>query len=307
MKQATGRDLALRGPISFKPSLWPTLQVRDVILANPPGFSRPEMATLGELDLQLALWPLLSHRLEIKRLVLIHPDIRLETDAQGRANWQVAPQATASANAPAPQSSGSPGSAMQISVEQLRVEDGKLTWRDGATGKTTTLGLHRLQATTTAMTAPLHVSADATYNNTAINLAAQFGPLQRLMQPTGADTPWPVQLTVQAAGAKVSADGSLRQPLQGRGYDLALTGTIPDLNALTPLAPGVKLPPLHDVRFSTRLTDSGGALPQVSALTLHVGASDLGSTTGGPGCAGAGPDRPRAGPADADQAAGQTG
>src|SRR6185312_12643434 len=55
VKQATGRDLTLNGRIGVKLSLWPTLEVTDVALSNPPGFSRPQMATLQRLDLQLAV------------------------------------------------------------------------------------------------------------------------------------------------------------------------------------------------------------------------------------------------------------
>ena len=60
-------------------------------LANPPGFSRPQMATLKELDLKLALWPLLSKRVEIIRLDLVQPDILLERNAKGQPNWQFTP------------------------------------------------------------------------------------------------------------------------------------------------------------------------------------------------------------------------
>ena len=91
VKQATGRDLTLQGRIRLGLSLQPTLTVQGVAFANPPGFSRPQMATLEQLDLKLALIPLLSHRVEIDRLVLVKPDIILETDAQGRPNWQFTP------------------------------------------------------------------------------------------------------------------------------------------------------------------------------------------------------------------------
>src|SRR5690242_7091895 len=59
VQQATGRQLTLNGAISLHPSLWPVVELRDASLANPPGFSRPAMATLQRLDVQLALWPLL--------------------------------------------------------------------------------------------------------------------------------------------------------------------------------------------------------------------------------------------------------
>ena len=55
VKQATGRDLTLQGRIHLALSLQPTLTVQGVSFANPPGFSRPQMATLERLDLKLAL------------------------------------------------------------------------------------------------------------------------------------------------------------------------------------------------------------------------------------------------------------
>src|SRR5215813_9819253 len=81
VKRATGRDIDLKGNIHLALSLQPTLTVQDVSFSNPPGFSRPQMATLQQLDLQLALLPLIHHEIEIDRLVLVKPDILLETNA----------------------------------------------------------------------------------------------------------------------------------------------------------------------------------------------------------------------------------
>ena len=93
VEQATGRTLALNGPIGLKLSLQPTIEARDVAFANPPGFSRPQMVTLERLDLQVALLSLFSKRVEVDRRVLVRPDIRLEIDAQGHPNWQMQAEA----------------------------------------------------------------------------------------------------------------------------------------------------------------------------------------------------------------------
>ena len=68
----------------------------------------------------------------------------------------------------------------------------------------------------------------------------------------------------------------MSQPLRGKGYDLAVNGSVPDMSALTPLLQGFVPPPLHDVTFAAKVADKGGTLPAVSTLALHVGASDLG-------------------------------
>ncbi len=277
VKRSTGRDLALNGKIGLKLSLQPTIEAQDVAFANPAGFSRPQMATLDRLQLQLGLLPLLSRRVEIVRLALIHPDILLETDAGGHPNWQLKPDVSPSTPASAqPQDNAQPGSGERatVSVAAVDIENGTLAYRDDRTKKVTTVALTTLEATAASPDAPLHVETDATYNGTAFNLVADTGGLTRL-QDSAATTPWPVKLSLTAAGAKVVADGSITQPLLGKGYDLSVTGTAPDLTALAPLLPGLALPPLRDVKFSTKLADRGDEWPAVSALTLHVGASDL--------------------------------
>ncbi len=276
VKHATGRDLALNGKITLKPSLWPTIQVADATFSNPDGFSRPQMVTLQGMELQLALVPLLSRAIEIDRLVLIHPDILLETDANGRPNWQMTPEVSpaAPAGTQAPVQSGK--TTTSVSVDTIRIRDGTLAYRDDKTGRVTTLGLPKLEAKSSSPDSPLHVDADANYNGTTFNLTADTGSLARLQDPA-ATSPWPMKLTLTAAGAKLTAEGSMTRPLQGKGYDLAVSGAVPDVAALMPLLPGLKLPPLHDVNFAAKVADKGGALPEFSTLTLHVGAADLGA------------------------------
>ena len=46
VKQATGRDLAIAGRIGLALSLRPTIEIADVTLSNPPGFSRPAMLSI---------------------------------------------------------------------------------------------------------------------------------------------------------------------------------------------------------------------------------------------------------------------
>jgi AsmA protein len=84
-----------------------------------------------------------------------------------------------------------------------------------------------------------------------------------------------------AAGAKLTVEGSLADPLQGRGYMLKVVANVPDLAALSVYAPGMALPPLHDVAVTAQLADKGAPLPEVSGLTVHVGASDLTATVAG--------------------------
>src|SRR5258708_32304171 len=90
VKAATGRDLALNGPISL--SVLPSfaLTVSDVAFGNAPGASAKNMATFGKLQLRVQPIALLSGRLVIDSFVLVDPVIALEVDKQGHPNWQFA-------------------------------------------------------------------------------------------------------------------------------------------------------------------------------------------------------------------------
>ena len=85
--RATGRELSLNGPISLKWSLVPTIEARDVALANFDGGSRPQMVTAQSIEAEVALLPLLSNCIEIPRLMVIKPDVLIETTRDGRGNW----------------------------------------------------------------------------------------------------------------------------------------------------------------------------------------------------------------------------
>ena len=65
VRRATGRDLVLAGQIRVVWGLTPLLTVEDAALANMASGSRPQMATVGRLEAQVRLLPLLSRRVKI--------------------------------------------------------------------------------------------------------------------------------------------------------------------------------------------------------------------------------------------------
>jgi uncharacterized protein involved in outer membrane biogenesis len=282
VQSATGRELTIGGRIGLSFSLQPTLEVTDVSFGNPPGFSRPQMATLQRLRLQLALIPLLSKQIQINKLVLVKPDILLERNAQGQTNWQLAPAVVAAASSarasphpgppPAPAPQGATATAPpSIALSSLQIEGGTLGLRD-ASGKTTTLALQKLSATATSADAPMNLTMDATCNGAPVTLTADTGPLSGLL---GASAPWPIKLTAIVDGAKFSVDGTFDEPAAGRGLAVAVAADIPDLAVLSPLA-GAALPPLKTIKAQFKAADlEGGDGVAISDLTLSMPNADL--------------------------------
>ena len=192
--RATGRELSLNGPISLKWSLVPTIEARDVALANIDGGSRPQMVTAQSIE---GRWPCCrcsSNRIEIPRLVVIKPDVLIETTQAGRGNWVFTKPATPTAT---PTAAAAPRKPMDIDVKSVTVEDGTLTWRNGITGQSVTGTLNSFELLEPSETSPVTFQLVATYAGTRFEAKGETGSMARL-RDTAAKTPWPVKLTVNS-------------------------------------------------------------------------------------------------------------
>jgi AsmA protein len=75
----------------------PRLTIEGLEIANADGFEEAFLARVGEAQLGVKFMPLLSSRVEIERFVLVEPDIRLESRADGRVNYNLGTQTAAAA------------------------------------------------------------------------------------------------------------------------------------------------------------------------------------------------------------------
>jgi len=66
---------------------WPEFTARDVSIGNPAWAAKPDFARLDALRFRVSPWPLLAHRIVVPSLQLVHPDVYLQRDRLGRANW----------------------------------------------------------------------------------------------------------------------------------------------------------------------------------------------------------------------------
>ena len=189
VKADTGRDLVFGGPIDLKVSLEPKLVASDVTLSNVPWAHSPQMAQVKRVEIQVALLPLLQKRFEVVEIALVGPTIALETDAQGRANWDFgAPSAApASASAPAPASA-----AGVIAVGNVAIRDGTLTYRDGATGKTTNVTIERLAIRSRRNDAPIDAEFKGRIDDVAVSVSGNLGPLDALLERR-----WPYPVAIK--------------------------------------------------------------------------------------------------------------
>jgi uncharacterized protein involved in outer membrane biogenesis len=270
VENATGRRFAV-GDISLALSLRPTVALTDIALANAEGGSRPNMLTARRVEVQAALLPLLSRRLEIARVVVTEPDILLEVNAEGRPNWQFRPQAPEAAPpAPSPgpaEPSGQPSDPLALAVESLRLDRARIAYRDARSGTAETVEIPTLDATA-PLAGPATARGTVRLRGQDVAVEATTGALAAF----GGAAPWPFDLRAATLGAEARARGTLAG---GNAWTAEAQATIPDLARLAPLLPDAPLPPLREVAATGRLAGTGAALSSAEAVRLTMGRSDL--------------------------------
>lgn len=198
VKSATGRTLDIEGKVDLRISFSPAIVAENVRFSNASWGSRPEMARVRRLEVELDLFPLIRGTLRIDRLVLIQPDVLLETDATGRANWDFGAQATA----------GEPGRPSTVAIEAgaLRIRDGVLAYRDGKAGSTTRVEISALDFQEAAFGKLQPVTIAGRVNGRAFKVKGALGRLHELLARDGT---FPLDLEVTTDPARLSAQGKL--------------------------------------------------------------------------------------------------
>lgn len=263
VKELTGRELTLLGDLQLKVALSPSVIVEDARFANAPWGSREEMVTVGRLEVEVGLIPLISGDIRLERFILVDPSIYLETNKQGQRNWEL------DIAEPAPEE-GLPQEreGLALQVIDVRIEDGQISYLDGATKETTTFQFERLSLQRQGAN-ELRIALKADYNGVPVDLRGNTGRISNLLQ----NEQFPLQLEGTLGEIDIVLEGQLDHPMDAKGMNLTLSGESKDLTTLSKLA-GADLPVIGPLKLNTRLTDSEDGF-DLSALEAKLGKSEL--------------------------------
>jgi uncharacterized protein involved in outer membrane biogenesis len=244
VRTRTGRDFAIRGPLSYQ--LLPRIAVvaEGLALGNAPWGSRKDMLRVERAAFELELWPLLWGRAQVGSVELEGVDLLLETDRQGVGNWVLsAPQPAREPTAlPAPASAPPAGdknlSPQAFELDTLRLRRVAIAYRSG--GTTQQLALDSLDLDRTA--AGNRVAAEWVVQGQRWRASGQLASLAALIENRAE---WPFELAFTSEGARIGVEGHVGPGAASRGARLELDATIDKAAALTPWmsdAAGVPLP-----------------------------------------------------------------
>lgn len=266
--QALGREVRFDGPIRL--TLFPTLALdaEKVSVAGTTPQAKP-LVTIGQLDLGLALRPLLDGRFVVTAFTLHDPTANLEVDKAGRPNWVFTAPSAKAAPAPAkPAPSKSAGGTVDLSrfsLVDLRVANGAVSYRDDRTGQNVAVSAIDLKVAAPAVDKPLTATGGANWNGRKVTLDLHAASPERLLDGRGSD------LTLKLGGgplqvAFAGAAGLGAKP-HGTG-DLSVTvSSIRDLMAWLSLPPPGSGDTFGPFALKTRMTGD--------ATQAHLAALDV--------------------------------
>ena len=262
LRQATGRAVDIRGPIRLVGSFSPSLVLGPVVLAPAPG-QWITTAQIGRIEARLSLWGLLWGAPQIDRLILDGPDIQIEPGLDAAPPAHPAPAAQVM-TAIVPPAIGS--------LQAVQIRDGRVTWRDAKSGTAIAVNFKRMLASVND-DGGISLSSELVVGRERVLVSGEFGSAGGLILPDPAK-PWPVSIKAQARGANLTVQGGIARPLEVAGYNLQIDGFLLESRNFRAYLPD-NMPGLRKLALSLRLSDRGGGVPDVTALSLVVGASDL--------------------------------
>ena len=169
VKEATGRELVIDGRMRLRMFPWPRLSVQRVHFANAPGAVGAQMVEVRWVGASPSWWALLQGRLEVGRLILSHPVIVLETDADGIPNWQFRPGAGAL------QPAGAPASGFHLAIGELRIVQGTISYTNPQTRQTVKATEVDVTASVGSLQGPLSIKGLATVNGVPLSVNLALG------------------------------------------------------------------------------------------------------------------------------------
>lgn len=191
VEQTLGREVAVQ---EIGVTVWGGIGARltQFRIADDPDFSTEAFVRADDLQVNVALWPLLSQEIQVSRLILNSPQIQLIRNEQGQLNFTSLSQtATASTPQETPQetlqeSDETAAPPLLLLVAFLDIQDGDVHYMDRQAGTDFRVTRLDLRAHDVSLDEPVRLELDAAVlsDQQNISLDVQAGPVgQELGHP----------------------------------------------------------------------------------------------------------------------------
>ena len=263
VKEATGRELTIAGDIDIGLSIPPALMVEDVTFQNAPWSSRPNLAQVKRMEIQIALLPLILGDFDFIRIVLIEPDVIVEFNSSGTSNFAF--------DAPGGEEEEEDTALPVLIFSDVHIEKGLFSYKDAQSGLTFTVRLDRLDGGIPGFDKSLKLDFEGAFDDIPLTLEGTLGPIIAWIEP---GHPLPAKLTAGAGGGTVNVKGEIRDPINFKDLVFTVTGEGPSIAEIAKLVGVTDMPELGAFKLDAKVADPEGKLA-LEGFDLHVGSEEL--------------------------------
>ena len=213
LERTTGRSLQLSG--RFSPSLYPTLGVKTgpVKVSNADWASDPWMIEASGVVVGVKLSALLGGDLEIQRLSLEEPVIRLEKAADGRVNWDLSGPVSQNntGDSTGGSSGGDAGSAGGFTLANGSISNGQVYFADHSAGTQLNISDINVSVSMPGSDSPARLNGTSVWQGTKVAIDAEVVDLAALQSGSVSSGVF----SIEAGDATISVNGTFGQGQNG--------------------------------------------------------------------------------------------
>lgn len=244
-RQATGREVVVRGATELRLFPAPTLIAENVVFGNAPWSVSPDMARVKRLEARVDFLPLFLGQLRVSRFRLLEPHVLLERGSKGRRNWDFD---VASGDSGDAQFLARMQSQVRMVVSEIQIINGSFSYRAGKV--THTIRVPELSAYGDVAGGPLNLVGRGQFNDRGWKLSGSVGELSALLR----NTPYDLAFALSTTGISISGAGAVERPLDGAGLRMDVKLKAESGRQLLAVA-GIEADLPGSVQASAELTD----------------------------------------------------
>ena len=231
----TGRQLTIDGDLGFALTLFPTVYIEKIGLANPHWARQPAAVTADRVTVSFSLLALLVGRLKVNSIEVDSPHLWIERNAAGQHNLDFrAHKHSQNADRPV-------GFPVWLEVARLGLNNGLITYLHK--GRRWELKLDRVFAEARDIDLPMHVDWRGTLQDIPMHATMQLGDLGTVL--TRQEIPVSVEGLIGDAEFFVS--GTIADLIGWKGLNLWGRTMLPDLSHFSGLV-GTPLPSVTEIQ-----------------------------------------------------------
>ncbi len=225
--KTTGRQLSLKGDIELSFFPWLGLRLGEAALSNAAGFGDTPFARVQEVQVRVAVLPLLKREVRADTLRFNGLSVDLRKNRQGVSNWDdLISEPSEPSEAPPTEPQGPATVPVAWAVGGIEISDAELRWQDAQSGTDVRIAPFNLTTGTVQLDKPIELEMDFVVHNREPEIKATM-----LLQTKAA-----MDLNTQIyrlEGLRLTADAEGAGVPKGQSRMVLESTLVADLNAQT--------------------------------------------------------------------------